>query len=239
MAATISPWAIAICAGVSPLLAGLFSRLYFDLLADLFAYQRVLAAGTGSDWSGYLERMESFAERIEPSHADEVLIVGHSLGGIGAILVADQVRAQHPEAKIGLMTLGSTHGIVLSQRGAGRDALAAAIHRVTDGPGIDWVDVSSPRDAFCVPLTDPLVLTEPPSPGAHAPRVISAPLRNAAPIPGDRRTVFAAMRRHMGYLMAPQKDGAFDYADWITGSAPLKARIAKRKNSPKARMWHG
>ncbi|MEO1492406.1 MAG: hypothetical protein AAFV19_09680 [Pseudomonadota bacterium] len=238
-AASIGPWALGLIAGAAVVCNGLFSRFYLDLLADLFAYQRVLAAGVSEDWTAYRRRMEKLAGDIEPGTADEVLIVGHSLGGIGAILIADQVAARQPGAALSLMTLGSTHGIVLSQTGAGRDHLAAAIHRVATAPGVNWLDVSSPRDAFCVPLTDPLLLAGPPPDAARSPRVISAPLRNAPPIPGDRRTVFAAMRRHMGYLMAPQQSGAFDYADWITGTEPLGARIARRGNSPKARMWHG
>ncbi len=75
--------------------------------------------------------------------------------------------------------------------------------------------------------------------GMVSPRVISARLRHAPKIPGDRRTVFSAMRRHMGYLLAPQDGSGFDYADVVTGAQTLKERFGPRGNSPKAKMWQG
>ncbi|MEM7189919.1 MAG: hypothetical protein AAF439_09940, partial [Pseudomonadota bacterium] len=73
--------------------------------------------------------------------------------------------------------------------------------------------------------------------GGDCPRVISARLRRAPAIPGDRRTVFAAMRRHMGYLLTPEPGSGFDYADTVTGPESLEARFGPRPNSPRARMW--
>jgi hypothetical protein len=103
-----------------------------------------------------------------------------------------------------------------------------------------WLDVSSPRDSFATPLTDPLLLIgDRAKPGMTSPRVISARLAKAPRIPGDRRTVFSAMRRHMGYLLTPQDGSGFDYANTVTGRETLAERFGPRNNSPKARMWQG
>ena len=218
---------------------------YLDVVADLFAWMTALARGEGQA-DAYRARVRAMAAEIAGGgEADEVLVVGHSLGGIGAIqAVAAVLDGGTPAAgaasgggRLGLLTLGSTHGVVLAQRGAGRARLAAAVARVA-ADGVFWVDVTSPRDMFCVPLTDPLLLIgDAAAPGMTSPRVISAPLRDAPAIPGDRRTVFGAMRRHMGYLLAPEPGSGFDYADAVTGPLSLAERFGARGNSPKARMW--
>lgn len=216
---------------------------YFKVIlaADLFAFMRVLAVGTGPEADRYDNRLAMQAQEIETERADEVLIVGHSLGGIAAIhAVAGMLNRLPRDRRISLLTLGSVHGIVLAQRGAGRDRLAAAIAAITADARVFWVDVTSPRDAFCLPLTDPLLLIgDMAQRGMTSPRVVSAQLRRTPRIPGDRRTVFRAMRRHMGYLLAPPKGAGFDYADIVTGAPDLPTRYRERGNSPKARMWQG
>jgi len=244
----LGPWAI-LAIGLAAVAAPyLLRRIYLDIVIDLFAYMRVLARGEGPDWRAYAARVRQMAGSIAargdlpgtgpgPSDgAPETLIVGHSLGGVAAILaVADLLEDWPADRPLGLLTLGSTHGIVLAQRGAGRDRLAGAIARLCADRRLFWVDVSAPRDAFAVPLTDPLLMIDAPD-GARSPRVISAPLARAPTIPGDRRTVFAAMRRHMAYLLAPPEGAGFDYADTVTGAATLAERFRARRNSPKARM---
>lgn len=213
-------------------------RLKVILAADLFAYMRELATGRTAAADAYEARLPQLEARIRTDSA-ETLIAGHSLGGIAAIrTTAELLDKTGPDARVGLLTLGSVHGILLAQRGAGRDKLARCIARICADPRVFWVDVTSPRDPFCVPLTDPLCLIGPiVAQGMTSPKVISAQLARAPQIPGDRRTVFAAMRRHMGYLLAPPEGSGFDYADIVTGHADLRTRFADRGNSPRARMW--
>ncbi|MEM7056448.1 MAG: hypothetical protein AAF557_02560 [Pseudomonadota bacterium] len=215
--------------------------LFLDVVADLFSYLRALAVGNDQHWSEYAMRIYDLADQIDPGETDETLVIGHSLGGIAAVVSVARKLETWPEGRpIGLLTLGSTHGIVLAQLGIGQSALVAAIQKVTSDPRVFWVDVSSPRDAFCVPLTDPLKqIGQGARPGMTSPRVISAQLRDAPKIPGDRRTVFSAMRRHMGYLLAPEPGSGFDYADTVTAALSLKERFGPRGNSPKAKMWQG
>ncbi|MEM7189264.1 MAG: hypothetical protein AAF439_06605, partial [Pseudomonadota bacterium] len=181
-----------------------YPMLYLHLVADLFAFMQVIARGEGDEAMHYGRRVSELTGEIEAGTADETLIVGHSLGGIAAIMAtADLLERWPQERSLSLMTLGSTHGTVLVQQGAGRDELAEAIRKITADPRVFWVDVTSPRDAFCLPLIDPVLLAGGVE-GGDCPRVISARLRRAPAIPGDRRTVFAAMRRHMGYLLTPE-----------------------------------
>lgn len=208
------------------------------LVADLFACMRMLASGRGAAWEDYLARIDALGGEITPGEADETLVVGHSLGGVAAIHSVAGLLDRWDEGRpLGLLTLGSVHGIVLAQRGEGRDLLADAVARICTDPRVFWVDVSAPRDAFCVALTDPLCLIgDRAQTGMASPRVISAPLARAPRIPGDRRTLFSAMRLHMGYLLAAPDGAGFDYADTVTGAETLAGRFGPRGNSPKARM---
>ena len=211
--------------------------LYLHLVMDLFAYLRVLARGAGPVWRSFISRTGTMADMVDHDEPGEVVIVGDSLGGVTAIHALDALLARWPEGRpIGLMTLGSVHGTVLVQQGDGRDMLASAIGRIAADPRVFWVDVSSPHDSFCLPLLDPLLLIDAQA-GMSSPRVISARLGQASRIPGDRGTVFAAMRRHMGYLLAPESGSGFDYADTISGPSGLRERFSGRGNSPRARMW--
>ncbi len=213
-----------------------------DIVFDLFAYMAMIARGEDAHWERYRARIDSLASGVargSDDEADEEIIVGHSLGGIAAILTTAGLLEQWPAKRpLGLLTLGSVHGVVLAQQGAGRDQIAKAIAQIAADDRVSWIDVTSPHDAFCLPLTDPLAqIGALARPGMTSPRVISAQLRDVPAIPGDRRTGFSAMRRHMGYLLAPQVEGGFDYADVITGDIPFSVRFKDIANSPKARMW--
>ena len=233
----IGSWFMGFVASLPIFMMALLPRWHLDIVIDLFAYMRMMAQGEGPNWYAYTDRIGEAAREIEWGE-DETVVVGHSLGGVAAILaVAHRLETWPRDKEVGLLTLGSTHGIVLAQRGAGRDLLAAAIRTITTDARVFWVDVSSPRDAFCVPLTDPLALIE--APAGQSPRVVSTRLANAPKIPGDKRTVFAAMRRHMGYLLRAEPGSGFDYAEVVTGPTNLRDRFGERGNSPKARMWHG
>ena len=235
--------ALAVAVGFGLVLATYFllARYRVILVCDLFAYMRELAQGTGPAHEAHSARLGELSGHIAWDDADETLVIGHSLGGIAAIrAVADTLERLPAGKSLGLLTLGSVHGIVLAQKGGGRDLLATAIAQICADPRVFWVDVSSPRDAFCVPLTDPLLLIgDLARDHMISPKLISAQLKRAPAIPGDRRTVFPAMRRHMGYLLAPIEGSGFDYADTVTGPQDLRTRFGARNNSPKARLWRG
>lgn len=223
----------------------LVRRGYLDVVADLFAWMHAMARGRRPT-AAYEARIKALAAGIATGEgADEVLVVGHSLGGIAAVRAVAEVLGQGDGSpapgKLGLLTLGSTHGVVLADHGPGRDRLARAVARIAGAIGagrVFWLDVSAPRDAFCVPLTDPLLMIGGAArPGLASPRIISARLAHAPAIPGDRRTVLRAMRRHMGYLLVPEAGSGFDYAETVTGPISLEERFGARGNSPRARMW--
>ncbi len=234
-------------------LAGLFLSVRFEravfshLMLALFDFLFKIAKEEFP--SGRLEmRVELFARRItecvrsaQEKKVDEILIVGHSLGGLVATRALARAMGKDSDltggrAKVSLLTLGSVAGYVSCHGGVGADRYAMDVARVASDEDLTWVDVSAPRDWFSFGLVDPLVLlTEPPA-EARSPKVISAKFGKSKPDPDDNRTRFRAMGLHMKYLSAPDQKGGFDFLSVISGEMMLKTRYGDRRNSPKAKM---
>lgn len=221
------------------LIALMIWRFMLVMVADAYAIERHLATSDVMLWDALRKEMTARLSAQSEHGADETLVVGHSLGGIAAIdLVAEALPTLDADQQINILTMGSILNMILIQRGPGQRRLVDALHRVTSDRRVFWVDVSSPRDPFLPALVDPLLLTGGAA-GCQSPLVIAAQLARVDKIPGDRRTVFPAMRRHMGYLLAAPPGAGFDYADVATGSLSLRSRFGDRANSPRARMWQG
>ncbi|MEM8754126.1 MAG: hypothetical protein AAGF90_14205 [Pseudomonadota bacterium] len=189
----------------------------------------------------FADRIAALAKAEAAGEVDELLIVGHSLGGFVAVsALARAFRRSRAlaegRARVSLLTLGSVAGYVACRGGPGAEAFGEAVGRVAAAPNVDWVDVSSPRDWFSFGLVDPLLLTDAPPPSARSPLVVSAKFGPHAPDPDDRRTKFGAMSLHMRYLSPPEAAGGFDVVPLLVGPDRLAQAFAGRRRSPKARM---
>ena len=225
-----------------------FERAFFThLMLSLFDFLFKIAKEEFP--SGRLEmRVELFAHRIaecvrsaQEKKVDEILIVGHSLGGLVATRALARAMEQDVDltggrAKVSLLTLGSVAGYVSCHGGVGADRYAMDVARVASDEDMTWVDVSAPRDWFSFGLVDPLLLLTDPPLEARSPKVISAKFGKSKPDPDDKRTRFRAMGLHMKYLSAPDQEGGFDFLAVISGELTLKERFEGRRNSPRAKM---
>ncbi|RYD34363.1 MAG: hypothetical protein EOP85_19895, partial [Verrucomicrobiaceae bacterium] len=108
-------------------------------------------------------RIRDFAahivEKARASDADEVLVVGHSVGTILAIpLVAELLRLDpglgETGPAFGLVALGSCLPLVGLLPGS--DKFREDLKAVATAPGVRWLDFSARRDGACVPQVDPL-----------------------------------------------------------------------------------
>ena len=225
-----------------------FERAFFaHLMLALFDF--LFKVANEEFPAGRLEmRVELFAHRIaecvnsaKEKKVDEILIVGHSLGGLVAVRSLARAMEQDVDltggrAKISLLTLGSVSGYVSCHGGVGADRFGLDVARIASDEDLTWVDVSAPRDWFSLGLVDPLLLLKDPPIEARSPRVISAKFGKASPDPDDKRTRFRAMGLHMKYLAAPDKEGGFDFLSVVSGEQSLKDRFQGRRNSPRAKM---
>lgn len=245
-------WASQVGRGVGALvglyLSVRFERAFFTHLM-LALYDFLFRIAKEEFPSGRLEmRVELFAHRIaecvnsaKEKKVDEILIVGHSLGGLVAIRALARALEQDIDltggrAKVSLLTLGSVSGYVSCHGGIGADRFALDVARVASDSDLGWVDISAPRDWFSFGLVDPLLLLEDPPVEARSPRVLSAKFGKASSDPDDKRTRFRAMGFHMKYLAAPDRDGGFDFLSVVSGELSLKERFQDRRNSPRAKM---
>ena len=180
---------------------------------------------------GIEERCEAFAARVAKAvndgDSDEVLLVGHSVGTHLAVTVAARaLELIVSDRYFSLLTLGQAIAMTPDEPAAQqfrRDLLTISL-----SCQIDWIDVTSAIDGSCIPLTDPLALSNITRPeGARVqPKLVSARFnRLFSP------STYAAIRRdflrtHFQYLMAAELAGDYDYFLITAGDTTLAERFA-------------
>ncbi|MEM0989877.1 MAG: hypothetical protein AAGK00_13430 [Pseudomonadota bacterium] len=118
-------WSLGALAVFGLMSAVLLFRYRLILAADLMAYLHELADGAGPAFAAYQARTKELAKALCDPKTQEVLLVGHSLGGMTAIQALAAALPDWPaDRAISFLTMGSVHGLVLGQRGAGSDQLA-------------------------------------------------------------------------------------------------------------------
>lgn len=217
----------------------LLNRAYFwQLLNDwVFNWQH------GQGWRGdYAQRLDLFAERAfallaehggDPEHPlDEILIVGHSTGGLTAVELAARLLARDPELglqgpSLSLATLGSGLPLVAVQPKAERVradiALIAASQRIT------WVDYVAPQDWMNFPRFNPLFdldLKLPAGTLAANPVIRSSRFRDIIDPETYFKVRFRPFRMHFQFLMSNDRRGNYDYFAMTLGPQTLGARAA-------------
>ncbi|MGB0504561.1 MAG: hypothetical protein ACPGGK_00065 [Pikeienuella sp.] len=212
---------------------------YPNMMLALFEFMFRMAKGAAPA-EAVEHRIGEFAQRIKAVQTegyDEVLVVGHSLGGLLALRALAKAIPDGDERKpLNFMTIGSIAGFVAFQGGSGAKSYCEDLITVASAKGVFWLDVSAPRDWFSFGLLDPLLTVDDPPSEAQSPRVISAKFGPWQREPDDWRTMFQPMGLHMKYLDAPKRSGAFDFFEVTCGVQTLHGRYKDRRNSPKARI---
>lgn len=109
-----------------------------------------------------LERMVAdwvriVAERQAARRYDEVLVVGHSIGSIQGIEMAERLLCDPAFAgtgRLSLLTIGSADALLSCQRNARR--FHAATAAAATSPDLVWVEYFAPTDAICRGWIDPV-----------------------------------------------------------------------------------
>lgn len=167
------------------------------------------------------ERWRHFAELIHADNqqhpAEEVLIVGHSVGGLAAIAVAEHYLALQPQplkpGPVKLLVLGNLTPLMgfIPEASWFREQLVRVGHS-----GLPWFDYSAPADPLCYRLVDPFSVCGLPAASA-AYKIRSARF--------DRMFAKAAFKRrardgfgiHFQYLMATHLPVDNDYFSLTAG----------------------
>lgn len=195
-----------------------------DWLARIDIFHRLLGCGRIPELE---ERLALFGERIASGlgdpDADEVLVVGHSVGaGLAVAALGNALlRQPAPPTAIGLLTLGQSIPFIglLPNSRRFREDLA----RVAGDPAVAWLDVSSPVDGACIALHDPVAgcgLTP-----TGSPKLLNARFHRQFSAERYRTVRRDRFRIHFQYLMAAETNGGFDYLEATAGPLPFRELV--------------
>lgn len=144
----------------SAALAVLGKRWSTNHLMDLWSFSLNFIRGRRQDAESLMQRFAAgIVERITAKHYDEVILIGHSTGGMLMLDVAARCLAIDPEfssraPKVTVLTLGST-ALKAGYHPAGGH-FREGVQRLVDDGKIDWVEIQCLTDAINFYKTDPV-----------------------------------------------------------------------------------
>ena len=180
------------------------------------------------------ERIREFAdhiaERIRGSEADEILVVGHSVGTILTVPLVVELLKRVPELGVrgpafGLVSLGNCLPLVSLLPGSVK--LREDLKTVATAPGVRWLDFSARRDGASVTQVDPLKVSGISRPAGIPVRPQQFPVRIVKMFPPD---VYAVIKKdifriHFQYIMAGELLTDYDFFAITAGPLSLAQRF--------------
>ena len=233
----LKPWWLAFPAGAATLAGTVFLGRWLDGRFRSFWLLRVY--GAMQPWAyGKLPELDArirdfaahIAEKIRSSDAEEVLLVGHSVGTILTIpLVAELLRLL-PELgtrgpAFSLISLGNC--IPLVSLLPDSTQLREDLKTVATAPGVRWVDFSARRDGASVTQVDPLEVSGISRPAGIPVRPQQFPVRIVKMFaPADYAVIKKDIFRiHFQYIMAGDLLTDYDFFAITAGPQSLAERF--------------
>jgi hypothetical protein len=164
------------------------------------------------------------AERQAVERYDEVLIVGHSIGSIQGIEMAEKLLRDPAFAgtgRLALLTIGSADGVLSCQRNARR--FHAATAAVATSPDLVWVEYFAPTDAICRGWIDPVAFAGIDLGGRQqrGPAMRKIDLAQMFPGLNLKRVPVNLVKQHFLYLSAGDQKTDYSYFQTICRAARL------------------
>ncbi len=149
---------------------------------------------------------------------DEVLIVGHSLGSIQGIEMAERLLRDPAFAgagRLSLLTIGSADGLLSCHRNATR--FHAATATAATSPDLVWVEYWAPTDAICRGWVDPVAFAGIDLGGRaqRGPAMRKVDLASMFPGLNPKRVPFNLVKQHFLYLSAAAAKTGYSYFQTI------------------------
>jgi hypothetical protein len=220
---------IGIVAGLlvlAALLAGPWRWLHIDTLFDDWIFSREYVRSGSSTIE---QRLGRFATEIvaaaRSSNADELLVVGHSLGAVIAVDLLDRALRLDPALGVGgipvtFLTIGSSILKIGLHRGARR--FRAAVERVGRAPGIFWGDYQARVDIMNFYKTDPMAEMSLPTENGPVVRLVefSRTLEHVV----YRRIRLKFYRLHCQFISGNDRRALYDYFMLVCGPVSAKSQ---------------
>jgi hypothetical protein len=220
--------------------------LFAGLLAGLAAFAMLLAgpwrwlhlAPLFDDWifsSKYIragcptltDRLDRIARQIvdeaRQSSAEEILIVGHSLGAVLAVDLIDKVVALQPTVgvsgpRFAFLSVGSSILKIGLHRGA--KEFRSAVERVARAPGVFWGDYQARQDVMNFYDTDPMAEMALTPKSGPVVRLVS--IRSMLEPAMQRRIRLRAFRLHCQFISGNDRRANYDYFMLVCGPVDAK-----------------
>lgn len=176
------------------------------------------------------QRLDGFARELAQaarnSNADEIVIVGHSLGAVQAIDVASRAKRLDPEfgkgrVPVRIMTIGSS--LLKIGLHPKADELKAAVESVANDPDLYWVEFQAMTDIVNFYKSDPV--TDLGLPAANKPIVQIVRIKHMLKpetYDGLKRDFF---RVHRQFVMGNEQRYFYDYYMICCGPVALPQRV--------------
>ena len=136
-------------------------RLFLQDLLDDWIFARNYIRGEHSVLGSRLEKAaESLCEAARGGEADEILVVGHSLGAALAIDLLDRALLIDPKlgegrTRVSFLSIGSSIPSIALHRAATR--FRAAVEQVANAPAIFWGEYQALTDVMNFYKVDPVI----------------------------------------------------------------------------------
>jgi hypothetical protein len=211
---------------LAALLAGPWRWLHLDTLFDDWSFSREYVRKR----NGILERrLDRLAAKIvaaaSGSDADELLVIGHSLGAVLAVDLLDRALALDPafgtrKIPVTFLTIGSSVLKIGVHRGATR--FRAAVARVALSPGIFWGDYQARVDIMNFYNTNPMAEMALPTEGGPVVRLVEfgRMLDHAM----YRRIRLKFYRLHCQFISGNDRRAPYDYFMLVCGPVSAKSQ---------------
>ncbi len=220
---------VAIIAGLvafAVLLAGPWRWLHLAPLFDDWIFSRDYIRKGHPLLEQRLDRMAAeIVAAASGSDADELLIIGHSLGAVLAVDALDRALRADPalgsrNVPVTFLAIGSSVLKIGLHRGATR--FRAAVERVARSPGIFWGDYQARVDIMNFYKTDPMA--EMALPTGNGPLVKCVELSRMLDRAMYRRIRLRFYRLHCQFISGNDKRAAYDYFMLVCGPVSAKSQ---------------
>ena len=202
-------------------------RLYLHLLFDDWIFSRGYIRRGDPVLGARLERIaREVGKAARNGDADEILIVGHSLGAVLAVDLLDRALGFDPMlgrngARVALLSIGSSILKIGLHPGATR--FRAALERVASAPGVFWAEYQALTDVMNFYKTDPMAALGLTAAGGPVVRVVRVShMLDPAAYRRIRRSFF---RVHCQFVSANDRRTAYDYFMLLCGPLPVERQV--------------
>ena len=163
---------------------------------------------------------------VRRNEADEIVVIGHSLGAVLAIELLDRALRLEPALgqkgpRVALISVGSSILKIGLHSAAAR--FRAAAERVSSAPGIFWGDFQAISDVMNFYKRDPLTAMK--LPAREVPLVRMVRMRHMLDPAIYKRIRYRPLRMHMQFVSGNNLRNAYDYFMLVCGPLSVERQV--------------